>query len=308
MKKAIVRLFIPSAWPLLLLWASLGMLLSGGALAIAYGLSDRQNFLDNFSIIMGLFVFSGIALLLEIGAWIEKQPPPRFALGLGAALAGGIAGIFTTTSMALAEEPIDPGFSSLCCTLPAVFLLAAPAIIALAKLPAVLNSSRQTDRENQVGDYIRSHNGCAAIDQLARELRIAEYESGQILTAMLDAKKIIGYLDLKYNRFYSIPAMVEKRNKLLGMIKAHGEISLNQLAGELEAPPELVKEWIYYLVDNELFSGYINWQDGILYSLEGGQISGQSCPKCGGELILAGKGITHCNFCGTEIFLQKPPS
>jgi hypothetical protein len=307
MKKSILRLFIPSAWPLLLLWASLGLLLAGGALAMAYGLSDRQHFLDNFSTIMGLFVFSSIALLLEIGAWIEKQPPPRFALGLGAALSAGIAGIFTTTSMALAEEPIDPGFSSLCCTLPAVFLLAAPAIIALVRLPAVLGSALQTDQENRVGDYIRRHNGSAALDQMAKELRILESSAGQILTTMLDGKKINGFLNLEYGRFYSFPALVEKRNKLLGSIKAHGKIALNQVAGELQAPAELVKEWIYYLVDKELFSGYINWQDGILYSLEGGQLAGHSCPKCGGELNLAGKGITHCNFCGTEIFLQKPP-
>jgi hypothetical protein len=302
MKKSILRLFIPSTWPLLLAWISLGLLLAGGALAMAYGLSERQRFLDNFSTIMGIFVFPGIALLLEIGAWIEKQPPARFALGLGAALSIGFAGAFVSTSMALAAEPVDPGLSSICCTLPAMFLLAAPAVVALIKLPAALGSARQAEWGKEIDDYIRRHDGCANIDKMAGELHIPEGDTGRILTAMVDAKKVLGILELKYNRFYTFSALVEKRNKLLGMIKAHGEMAIDQLAGELDAPLELVKEWIYYLVDNGQFSGYINWQDGILYSLEGGQMVGGTCPKCGGELKLAGKGITRCDFCGTEIF------
>ena len=308
MKKSILRLFIPSSWPLLLSWAALGLLVAGSALSTASGLSERQKFLDNFSVLMGIFVFPGIALLLEIGAWLEKQPPARFALGIGAALSIGIAGAFTSTSMALAEEPVNPGLSSLCCTLPAIFLMAAPAVVALVKLPAILNNARQAEWEKQINDYIRRHNGCAAVDQMSVELGIPSGNITQILTTLLDTQKIPGVLELKYNRFYTIPALAEKRNTLLGMIKAHGELAIDQLAGELDAPLELVKEWIYYLVDNEQFSGYINWQDGILYSLEGGQTAGSKCPKCGGELKLAGKGIIHCKFCGTEIFQQKSSS
>ncbi|MDF2757766.1 MAG: hypothetical protein K0S99_398, partial [Thermomicrobiales bacterium] len=28
-----------------------------------------------------------------------------------------------------------------------------------------------------------------------------------------------------------------------------------------------------------------------------------TCPNCGGELVLAGKGLIKCPYCGAEIFL-----
>ena len=52
------------------------------------------------------------------------------------------------------------------------------------------------------------------------------------------------------------------------------------------------------------FTGYINWDDGDLISLDAAKMDTTKCPRCGGELELVGKGVVKCPYCGTEIFLS----
>ena len=61
---------------------------------------------------------------------------------------------------------------------------------------------------------------------------------------------------------------------------------------------------LYDLVGLGLFTGYVDWRKGVLHSVEAAQLQGrQTCPNCGGELELAGKGLIRCPYCGAEIFL-----
>lgn len=99
-------------------------------------------------------------------------------------------------------------------------------------------------------------------------------------------------------------AEVEKQKKILNMVVTQGQVSVAETALELDASRDQVKEWIYDLVGKGLFSGYINWNEGMLYSRQASQMrEGKKCPNCGGELQLAGKGVVTCPYCGTDIFL-----
>ncbi len=99
-------------------------------------------------------------------------------------------------------------------------------------------------------------------------------------------------------------AEVEKEKKILNMVVTQGQVSVAETALELDASRDQVKEWIYDLVGKGLFSGYINWDEGMLYSKQASQMrEGKKCPNCGGELALAGKGVVTCPYCGTDIFL-----
>jgi hypothetical protein len=99
-------------------------------------------------------------------------------------------------------------------------------------------------------------------------------------------------------------AEVEKERKLLGMVQTQGQVSIPEVALELDVGRGQVKEWIYDLVDKELFAGYINWDEGMLYSRKAGEMkTANKCPNCGGEVELAGKGVVQCPYCGAEIFL-----
>ena len=88
------------------------------------------------------------------------------------------------------------------------------------------------------------------------------------------------------------------------MVEARGRVSMAELTRELRAPGGLVKEWIYALVQKGTFTGYINWDEGILYSAEADRLGELGrCPGCGAELGLRGKGVVTCSHCGLEAFL-----
>ncbi len=98
----------------------------------------------------------------------------------------------------------------------------------------------------------------------------------------------------------------EKQRQLLGLIQARGKVALSDVALELRASRDQVRAWIYDLVHLGLFSGYINWAEGWLYSAEAAALrDAGKCPNCGGALELAGKGVIRCPYCGTEIFLAR---
>lgn len=68
---------------------------------------------------------------------------------------------------------------------------------------------------------------------------------------------------------------------------------------------EQVREMVYALVGLGVFSGYVKWDEGVLYSSEASRLRDlKQCPNCGGQIELSGKGIASCRFCGTEFFLS----
>ena len=98
-------------------------------------------------------------------------------------------------------------------------------------------------------------------------------------------------------------AEVQKQKQLLNMVAAQGQISIAEAALELDVNRDQVKAWIYDLVGKGLFSGYINWNDGLLISRRAAELRGNQCPQCGGQVELSGKGVVTCPYCGTEIYL-----
>jgi hypothetical protein len=98
-------------------------------------------------------------------------------------------------------------------------------------------------------------------------------------------------------------AEVQKQKQVLNMVATQGQISIAEAALELDVSRDQIKAWIYDLVGKGLFSGYINWDDGLLISRRAAELRGNKCPQCGGEVELSGKGVVSCPYCGTEVFL-----
>jgi len=98
--------------------------------------------------------------------------------------------------------------------------------------------------------------------------------------------------------------IIAKQRRILDAVQARGQVRISDLVLELKSSREQVQNWIYNLVGMGLFSGYISWEDGVLYSVQASQLKDKTtCVRCGGQVTLAGKGVSKCQHCGTEYFL-----
>jgi hypothetical protein len=99
-------------------------------------------------------------------------------------------------------------------------------------------------------------------------------------------------------------AHVGRQRKMLGIVEAAGQISIADLALQMQGTRDSVREDLYDLVSKGLFSGYVDWDRGVLYTQQASELRGrQTCPNCGGQFEISGKGLLRCPFCGAEIFL-----
>ncbi len=100
-------------------------------------------------------------------------------------------------------------------------------------------------------------------------------------------------------------AKINEQRRLLDIVSTRGQVSIADLVLELKSSRDDVERNLNELVGRGLFSGYVDWNRGMLYSVEASKLQGaQFCPNCGGKLELAGKGVVTCPYCGAQIFLS----
>lgn len=96
--------------------------------------------------------------------------------------------------------------------------------------------------------------------------------------------------------------VIAKERKLLNLVQTQGQVNLSAAAVELNSTRDEVKQLVYDLIGKQLFSGYVDWDAQKLFSIDAAKIKGGKCPKCGGALEVAGKGLVKCPYCGSEVF------
>lgn len=112
------------------------------------------------------------------------------------------------------------------------------------------------------------------------------------------------YLLMRGRQEAAVAETAGQQRQLLGMVKARGQVQISDLALEMRLSRDQIQQMIYELVNMGLYSGYINWSEGTLYSSQASELRQlDRCRNCSGQLELAGKGVIRCPFCGTEYFL-----
>lgn len=101
-----------------------------------------------------------------------------------------------------------------------------------------------------------------------------------------------------------VESSMHQQRQLLDIVKGQGQVNISDLALEMRLSVDTVKDLIYQLVGLQVFSGYINWEAGVLYSAEARALRElEKCKNCGSEINLVGQGVVVCKDCGTEYFL-----
>lgn len=130
---------------------------------------------------------------------------------------------------------------------------------------------------------------------------------GAVVIAAIFVLPLVGaglYIFIKGQGEQADMANVDRQRKLLGVIGIRGQVTISDAVLELNTTREQVQSDLNALVSRGLFSGYVDWSKGVLYSVEASKLQGaKTCPNCGGQLELGGKGLIKCPYCGAEIFL-----
>ncbi len=138
-------------------------------------------------------------------------------------------------------------------------------------------------------------------------LRLTGALLGGVLLAALALPLLGGgvYLLARSRREEALDAERDQLRKILDMVESRGQMPVSDLAIELKVNRIEVQEKIHALVGMGVFSGFVNWEEGVLYSEDAAGLRDlERCKYCGGELKLAGKGVVTCPYCGTEYFLS----
>lgn len=113
------------------------------------------------------------------------------------------------------------------------------------------------------------------------------------------------YMFWQGSREDTLAQKANKQRQLINIVKTRGQVAISDLVIEMKSSRDEVQQMLGELVGMGLFSGYVNWDEGMLYSRQANELRQLTrCENCGGELELAGKGIIRCPYCGTEYFLD----
>lgn len=299
--------YAPSAGTVVPIWVALGLFVIGVGCSLAMWLTPtvEKRFAAGAGVLGGV-VLPAVALVLILSTVRESRPGPRALLWGAAALVLLLGAV--VVALTIATDPATgPG--------PGSFFLAAicgPIVLAVS-LPGVyywvkgLPDLRQARFAFRVGrlTVLLAQRGQMTCDEIAEALHVPPSEVTALVQAAVATPDGAVVWDPSQQRLYSAQALRAQQQRLLDVVHARGQATLDELAEELNIPSKTVQDWIYTLVGQGRFSGYINWVEGRLYSVEAAKLSSWvHCPSCGGELSLAGKGVVRCNYCGADIFLS----
>lgn len=297
---------LPSSGTLTLLGAGMGLLIIGFSCALLFSITaEVEDPGGTAGFILSFFVLPLGALVSVIGAFRDKRPAPRAVMWFMAAVFIATSGAVASLAMSFAPEVgvSGGGFMFFICWAPLALVLLLPSIYFSTKAWPQLRSALQKERERCALEIIETR-GEVTFAEIAQELGMNEEKVEDLIESLSVADKLKFTLYRQQKRVYATLALAKRQRRLLAVIGAHGEIHVEELAAESDVPLSILKEWLYQLVQRGRFTGYINWDEGLLYSEEAEKLrEAGRCPQCGGELGLAGKGVIRCQYCGAEIFL-----
>lgn len=99
----------------------------------------------------------------------------------------------------------------------------------------------------------------------------------------------------------SLAEEMEKPRQLLDILKEKGQADIRFLSDELHSNPEEIKAMIADLTALQLFSGIVNWEDGLIAMVDPDLLQLiDICKNCQNPIEIKEATVTICTHCGTE--------
>jgi hypothetical protein len=151
--------------------------------------------------------------------------------------------------------------------------------------------------------------GCSAVSLMSSFTSTSGSMGGAVLGVVVSI--LVGIVPIAFGVYLLTQSRAEaaeqadmaRQRKILDMVKTRGQVDIRDMIFDLKSNTEEIRDDVYKLVGMGLFTGYVNWDKGVLYSKDASQLKGNKCPNCGGEQEFVGKGVIQCKYCGAEIFL-----
>ncbi len=103
---------------------------------------------------------------------------------------------------------------------------------------------------------------------------------------------------VRASRAARLEAEAALESRVAEAVRTRGIVRLATLAAEWGTPEPDLRRAVERLVGLGLFPGQVDWPRGELTAPYARL--GDACPRCGGELEPAGKGLLVCRYCGSR--------
>ncbi len=94
---------------------------------------------------------------------------------------------------------------------------------------------------------------------------------------------------------------MNRDKKLLEIFKDRTEISFDEISVELGISERDAYQAVRHLITKKLFTGYVNWGEGLVCPRPDMTIEETNCPACGSAVKTTPRGTKKCVACGAEL-------
>jgi hypothetical protein len=313
---AILRQLVPGVLSLVLAALGVAMFVLWGLLALAMVVDplDDQTMVGAAAVVGAVFFAPLGACFFAFAGLVDRRLLARAAWFWLAA--SSILGAGVLLGVAMAFEPVLEGigpvdgeslglgiFGGTCCGFGPMCVFLLPAIAFTAKGLGQIRRGSTPDALDALVELLQQR-GYASFAEITATSGIEAHRIEPVLFELRSERRLFCRVEPQTGWVCTEEHERRGLRALPGLVTARARIGLEELGRELNAPPALLRAWIYRAVGAGELQGYMDWNKGIIYSREARVLkSARRCPGCAGKLELVGRGVVQCPYCDTEIFL-----
>ena len=304
--KSLLRLIVALLIPGFLI----GCLIATVSFLIIYtksSLEESREYAEWIYLMIAFILLPLMAITVGSVGLREPRYPPKALLSLLSTVLILIAGTMLAISMMedFSSDIVVVAFFFLAIICPITLIFSLPAVHAVLRTIPEIRAILIDEKEDRLLEYIIARQTVSFSD-ISTTLKIPLSEVDDTVDRLLASGKLSGSMDVDQQHIYTAAYLSEKQRQLLELTEVRGRVTMKDLGKYLDVSVNQVYEWIYQLVQRNQFSGYVHWENQMVYAGFARNMGDKTkCPQCGGTLSPSPGGRIVCLHCGTESWSQQ---